>query len=72
MSFRAVLDSCVLVPYLLCDVLLHLAEEDLYDPLWSADILDKVQRTLVDKLGVERERAARRVGQMRRAFPDLV
>jgi len=69
MSFRVVLDACVLVPYLLCDVLLHLAEDDLYDPLWSADILDEVQRTLVNKLGVEPGRAGRRIGRMQQAFP---
>lgn len=70
MTFRAVLDACVLVPHLLCDVLLHLAEDDLYAPLWSTDILDEVEHTLVAKLGVEPGRAEKRIGQMRRAFPD--
>jgi predicted nucleic acid-binding protein len=70
MSFRVVLDACVLVPSLLCDVLLHLAEDDLYNPLWSAEILDETQRALVGKLGVDPERAQRRLGQMRRAFPS--
>jgi len=69
MSFRVVLDACVLVPSLLCDVLLHLAEDDLYDPLWSAEILDETRRTLVGKLGVDLERTERRLGQMRRASP---
>lgn len=33
MPIRVVLDACVLVPHLMCDVLLHLAEEDMYVPL---------------------------------------
>lgn len=67
MSFRVVLDACVLVPALLCDVLLHLAEDDLFDPLWSAQVLDETERTLVGKLGVDPERVQRRLGQMRGA-----
>lgn len=44
MPFRVVLDACVLAPHLLCDVMLHLAEDDVYVPLWSGDILDEVDR----------------------------
>jgi len=51
MPFRVVLDACVLAPHLLCDVLLHLAEDDEYVPLWSGDILDEVDRRLTTKHG---------------------
>lgn len=42
MAFRVLLDACVLLPYQLCDLLLRLAEDDLYEPLWSEEILDEV------------------------------
>ena len=69
MPFRAVLDACVLLPMQLCDLLLRLAETNIYDPLWSDDILDEVERNLVSKFDQPPARANRRVGQMREAFP---
>jgi hypothetical protein len=39
-------DACTLVPINLTDLLLRLAEAGLYRPLWSADVLTEVQRTL--------------------------
>lgn len=55
----------MLVPYPLFDLLLRTAELGLYRPLWSAEILDEVRRTNVNKLGMSAEaatklRAARR------------
>lgn len=69
MSFRVVLDACVLLPYQLCDVLLRLAESDMYEPLWSDDILNEVERNLVAKFAKTPAQASRRVGQMRENFP---
>lgn len=37
---RAILDANVLIPNALCDFLLRLAENDLYQPRWSPIILD--------------------------------
>jgi predicted nucleic acid-binding protein len=41
-----ILDACVLVPHVVMDSLLSLAEEDLYQPMWSDVILDETLRAL--------------------------
>ncbi len=69
MAFPALLDSCVLLPYQLCDLLLRLAEAELYRPLWSAQILGEVERNLVESFNRTPHQAQRRVQQMQRAFP---
>jgi predicted nucleic acid-binding protein len=76
-SFRVVLDACVLVPVTLCDTLLTLADCRLYVPLWSAEILNEMERN-VTRLATERGMAAEvaanaaayRRTEMERAFPD--
>jgi predicted nucleic acid-binding protein len=51
-NFRVVLDACVLANFGLCDLFLTLAETPrLYQPVWSREILDEVQRAQVGKLG---------------------
>lgn len=62
-----VLDACVLIPIRLATTLLWLAEAGLFQPLWSAQLLDEVERNL-PQLGVAPENAARRVASMRDAF----
>lgn len=47
-----------------------MAEGGLFDPRWSEPILEETHRTLVTKLGVPAERAARRLSAMRTAFPE--
>lgn len=69
--FRVVLDACVLVPYQLADLLLRIADADLFEPLWSEEILAEVERALI-RLGVPVEKAQRRTRQMRTAFPNAV
>ncbi len=49
---RVTLDACVLANYSLCDTLLRLAEHpQLYEPIWSDEILRETTRTLELKLG---------------------
>ncbi|RIT28087.1 PIN domain-containing protein [Mycobacteroides abscessus] len=67
---RVVLDACVLLPYQLADLLLRLADAELYEPLWSEAILDEVQRNLVTTFGVPSEKATKRLNHMRSAFPN--
>lgn len=70
-EYAAVLDACVLLPMPLCDTLLRLAEEPaLFRPLWSAAILEEVERNLVSKWHKTRAQAMRRVAKMRAAFPE--
>lgn len=66
-SLAAVIDACVLVPIRLATTLLWLAEEGVFQPLWSDRILDEVERNL-PKLGVDPDKARRRVSNMRDAF----
>jgi hypothetical protein len=68
MALGVVLDTCVLYPFSLCDVLLRLADRELYDPFWSGQILEELTRNLVEH-GLTPDQAGHRVGQMRRAFP---
>lgn len=69
MAFRVLLDTCVLAPSELSNLLLTLAEHGLFTPLWSEDILVELERTLVRKLGVDPAKATRRIASMREAFP---
>ncbi len=70
-NFKAVLDTCVLLPMPWADTLLRFAEEPrLYVPKWSSGILVELERNLVDKLGRKPEQARKRIAVMRAAFPD--
>lgn len=71
-KIRVLLDACVLLPYQLADLLLRLAEVDMYEPLWSEEILTEVERNLVEKFDVSPEKASRRLAHMRSAFPNAL
>ncbi|HEY4027419.1 MAG TPA: PIN domain-containing protein [Candidatus Dormibacteraeota bacterium] len=68
MAFGAVLDTCVLYPFSLCDLLLRFADRELYDPYWSGRILDELARNLLGR-GLKPSQTDYRVEQMRRTFP---
>lgn len=69
-AFRVVLDACVMLPQTLNDLLLTLADAELYAPIWTPDLLAEVERNLhTGKFGKSPQQAARRVEQMRAAFP---
>jgi excisionase family DNA binding protein len=67
--FPAFLDACTLYGAYLCDSLLRLAEAGTYRPLWSADVLGELERSLVAR-GLAEDAIKHRIGEMRRAFPD--
>jgi PIN domain-containing protein len=72
--YRAVLDTCALVPSLQRDFLLQLATEEAYAPVWGSGILfelDYVLAGLHDKRGIG-DSATRRqhlFDQLKQAFP---
>jgi len=72
--YRAVLDTCVLVPGRQRDFLLQLATGDAYAPLWSTGILTELDYVLA-RLDEQRDRPdsgayrARLFAQMAKAFP---
>src|SRR5260370_2924445 len=67
--FPASLDPCTLFGAYLCDSLLRLAEAGTYRPLWSADVLDELERNLLER-GLAKEAVTHRISEMRQAFPD--
>ena len=69
-TLRVVLDACVLLPQNLNNLLLTIAESELFSPVWSDQLLDEVERSLCgEKFQKTAEQAAHRVNQMRAAFP---
>lgn len=71
-SLVGVADACVLVPAALCDLLLRSAAAGLFRLQWTDEILDEVQRTLVNDLGKSEDQARRRIEAMKDAFPQAL
>lgn len=70
--YTAVLDANVLYPALLRDVLLSLAEADLYSAKWSAHIRDEWTRSLLrNRPGIE-DKIAAAAQAMEEAIPDCL
>jgi predicted nucleic acid-binding protein len=66
----AVLDANVLFPFQLRNLLLHLAVDGLFEPLWSEQIVDECVRNLRSNAGLTDEQCAHLVRQMGVAFPE--
>jgi len=70
-GWRVVFDACVLVNLNVVDLFLRLAERaHLIFPVWSQQLLDEAERTLVGKLGWSQEGAAKFCSELIRAFPN--
>src|SRR6266700_253262 len=66
-TFPAFLDTCALFGAYLCDTLLRLAEAGAYRPLWSAGVLEELERNLLER-GLPEEAVTYRIREMRRSF----
>lgn len=53
----------------MCDVVLSMAEEGLFVPYWSLDVLDGLARNVVERGRARPEAIQRRLALMQRAFP---
>lgn len=72
MAFPVLFDACVLIPMPYADLILRLAERHMFQPLWSEQILEEVERNLVAQLELPSEDAKRRVSAMRKHFPGAI
>lgn len=70
--FPVVLDSCVLYPFYLRDVLLSAAEAQLYRPHWSQKILDDATRNLIKDRRMSKEGAERFSQAITESFPQAL
>jgi predicted nucleic acid-binding protein len=70
MTFPVVLDTCVLFPMYLRDSLLRLAAADLFQPVWSPQILSELERVLVREGFTNSSQATRIIRLMRENFPS--
>lgn len=72
-GLRVVLDACVLYPAPIRDILLNLAEQELYSPKWSPTIEDEwIRNLLLNRSDLSRKKLERTVKVMNRAFPHAM
>jgi PIN domain len=68
--YAAALDACVLVPVVLADTLLRVAEKGLYRPLWSQRILTEAREAIEEiHPGID---VSKRFAGMNAAFDDAL
>jgi predicted nucleic acid-binding protein len=69
--FTCVLDTCVIYPIDIRDLLLWFAHYDLYRPKWSKTIFDELQQVMIEK-GMPIEKAKKQIERINNAFPDAM
>ena len=69
--FTAVLDTNVIYPVIIRDLLFWFAHYDLYTPKWSKNIFDELKNVMIAK-GVSEEEAQKRVDKANQAFADAL
>lgn len=69
--FKAVLDTNVIYPVIIRDLLFWFAHYDLYTPKWSEHIFDE-WKSVMERKGIVKEVAVKRVEIANKAFPDAL
>jgi predicted nucleic acid-binding protein len=69
--FKCVLDTNVIYPLWIRDLLMWFAYYELYTPKWSNNIFEEWISVMIKK-GIEREEAIKRTEKMNLAFPDAL
>ncbi|MCL6460565.1 MAG: PIN domain-containing protein [Flavobacterium micromati] len=70
-KFKAVLDTNVIYPIVIRDLLFWFAFYELYTPKWSTDIFREWKDVMIRK-GITNEEAEKRVQKANSAFPDAL
>ncbi len=70
-KFKAVLDTNVIFPIVIRDLLFWFAFYDLYTPKWSATIFKEWKEVMIRK-GITSEEAEKRIVRANSAFPDAL
>lgn len=71
MSFPAFFDACTIYGITLTDLLLRLAAEGAFRPLWSDEVLEEVRKNVVES-GKDPALIDKRLDTMREYFPDAM
>lgn len=69
--FKAVLDTNVIFPVVIRDLLFWFAHYDLYTPKWSENIFSEWKEVML-RMGVQEQEAEKRVQKANLAFPDAM
>lgn len=69
--FKAVLDTNVIYPVIIRDLLFWFAHYELYTPKWSRNIFDE-WKAVMERKGIPHEEAEKRVQKANLAFPDAL
>jgi predicted nucleic acid-binding protein len=70
-KFKAVLDTNVIYPIIIRDLLFWFAYYELYTPKWSITIFKEWKEVMIRK-GITKEEAEKRVQRANNAFPDAL
>lgn len=70
-KFKCVLDTNVIYPLWIRDLLMWFAFYELYTPKWSSNIFDE-WIAVMERKGINREEAKKRAQKMNQAFPDAL